>query len=108
MSLHPRFAFVGGGVMATAILRSLLDAGLVRPHQVTVSDPSDISRAAAEQLGARAVDSNAEAIPGGDLIMLAVKPHVVAPGPQEIAGRLSPGQLVVSIAAGVTLVQMEV
>ena len=31
MSFTQTFAFLGGGVMATAILRSLLDAGLVGP-----------------------------------------------------------------------------
>jgi pyrroline-5-carboxylate reductase len=107
MSLNQRFAFIGGGVMASAILHSLLDAGLAAPDQIIVSDPSDACRAAAERAGARAVTSNLDAVRGADVVVLAVKPAVVPQVLREIAQVLSADQLVVSIAAGVTLEHME-
>src|SRR5688572_8532543 len=105
MPLQQRFAFIGGGVMASAIVRSMLVAGVLEPDQVSVSDPSESSRAAAESLGVRTGGSNGEAVRGADVIILAVKPHVVPLVLQEIASGLTPEQLVVSIAAGVTLGQ---
>jgi pyrroline-5-carboxylate reductase len=107
MSLQQRIAFIGGGVMAGAIVRSLLDAGLAQPDQVTVSDPAEASRAAAKKLGVRAARSNADAVTGADVILLAVKPHIVPVVLEEIAGEVGASQLIVSIAAGVTLAQME-
>lgn len=107
MSLNQRFAFLGGGVMATAILRSLLDREVLQPGQVVVSDPLEKSRAALQTLGVRAVAANAEALQGAEVVVLAVKPDVVPGVLRENADRFTPSQLVVSIAAGVSLAQME-
>lgn len=93
--------------MATAILRSLLDRGLVTPAQVAVSDPQEGSRQAANRLGVLATASNAEALRDADVVFLAVKPGIVPVVLRENAERLTPGQLVVSIAAGVSLAAME-
>ena len=93
--------------MASAILRSLLAQGLVSPSQVTVSDPVEACREAAAELGVRAVPSNLEAAAGADVLLLAVKPGVVPAVLEEVAGTLSPTQVVVSIAAGVTVPQLE-
>lgn len=107
MALNQKIAFLGGGVMAHAILRSLLNQGLAAPVQVTVSDPLEALRESAEALGVRAVASNSEAVRGAGLVLLAVKPGVVPAVLREIAGELTPEQLVVSIAAGVTSPQIE-
>lgn len=93
--------------MAQAILRALLDQGLLSPSQVAVSDPIEACRQAAFQLGVRASSSNREAAAGADVILLAVKPAVVPAVLREIAPDLSPSRLVVSIAAGVRLSQIE-
>lgn len=93
--------------MATAILRSLIDRGVVAPGQVTVSDPQETSRQAAERLGVNATTSNAEALEGAEVIFLAVKPGIVPLVLRESAERFTPAQLVVSIAAGVPLAAME-
>lgn len=107
MSLTQRIAFLGGGVMANAILRSLLSSGRVQPAQVAVSDPSEATRAAVAQLGVGVTASNVEAARGADVILLAVKPPIVPAVLEEIAPSLSPEPLVVSIAAGVTVAQLE-
>src|SRR4051812_23504554 len=93
--------------MATAILRALLERGLLPASQVTVSDPLEACRQGAARLGARAVDSNLEAARGADVLLLAVKPGVVPAVLREIRDHLQPAQLVLSIAAGVTLAQIE-
>lgn len=107
MALNERIAFLGGGVMASAILRSLLAAGVIPPAQAAVSDPSEGARRAAEALGARATASNTEAVAGADVLLIAVKPHLVPEVLQGLGESLKPEQLLVSIAAGVTLAQLE-
>ena len=106
MSINHTFAFLGGGVMATAIIRSLLDAGLVEPGQVTVSEPQESRREALGQLGVRVVARNREAA-GADVAVLAVKPHLVPDVLREVRPSLGSAQLLISIAAGVTLAQIE-
>jgi len=104
---NQKLAFLGGGVMAEAILRSLLDGGLLEPAQVSVSEILPARRQALSALGVRAVASNKEAAAGADVLLLAVKPHVVPAVVQELDGLLTPAQLLVSIAAGVRLEQLE-
>jgi pyrroline-5-carboxylate reductase len=93
--------------MATAILQSLLDGGLVAPEQVTVSEPVEARREALAKLGVRALTTNREAAAGADVVVLAVKPYVAPTVLTEVGRTLSPSQLVLSIAAGITLAQIE-
>jgi pyrroline-5-carboxylate reductase len=107
MALTERISFLGGGVMANAILRSLLSSGLIAPEQAAVSDPAEPGRANAVSLGAKATASNPEAAASADVVILAVKPHFIAAVLSEVSPTLRPEQLVVSIGAGVTLAQLE-
>ena len=102
-----RFAFIGGGVMAEAILRAWLDAGLATADRVTVAEVIPERRAYLETLGVAAVPSSSEAVPGADVVVLAVKPHIVPLALGEAGGALTPSQLLISIAAGVTLETLE-
>jgi pyrroline-5-carboxylate reductase len=96
-------ACVGSGVMAEAMLAGLLRSGLVGPDQVVASHPRAERRAALEAgLGIRVVASNTEAIEGADVILLAVKPQMLAKVGNEIGPRLREGQVVLSVLAGPT------
>jgi pyrroline-5-carboxylate reductase len=96
--------FIGGGNMAGAIVRGLVAAG-VAPRQISVTDPQPAAR---ERIGAIAAgiatgtDSAAVAATA-DVLVLAVKPQVLADVCAALTPARKPGQLVVSIAAGVRL-----
>jgi pyrroline-5-carboxylate reductase len=95
--------FIGGGNMARAIVGGLLRAGH-RAERILVADPNPAAREAIRALdpGVRIHDDNA-AVCGARVLVLAVKPQVLA----DVAGALPAdrpaGQLVLSIAAGITL-----
>jgi pyrroline-5-carboxylate reductase len=96
-------ATVGSGVMAEAIIAGLLRGRLVSPGQVVASHPRAERRDALESRhGIRTVDSNAAAIEGADIVLLAIKPQMLARVGRELRGALRPGQLVISILAGAT------
>lgn len=96
-------ATVGSGVMAEAIIAGLLRGRLVSPGQVVASHPRAERREALESRhGIRTVDSNAAAIHGSDIVLLAIKPQMLARVGRELRGALRPGQLVISILAGAT------
>lgn len=102
-----RIAVVGGGKMGEALVRALCASGLASPAQIAVTHPREARRAALAALGVRAVADNREAVAGADLVIIAVKPDLVPAVLAEISAALKPGSPVVSIAAGVTLEQIE-
>jgi len=96
-------ATVGSGVMAEAIIAGLLRGQLVAPDQVIASHPRPNRREAlTTSHGIRTIDSNAAAVEGADVVLLAIKPQMLARVGREVRGRLRPGQLVISILAGAT------
>lgn len=93
--------FIGAGRMAEAIVRGLINAG-VDKASISVSDTDAGRRELFEKdFGVTASDDNKLAA-GADVVLLAVKPYVVADVLDEVGGDIGPGQMVVSIAAGVT------
>lgn len=100
-----RIGFIGGGNMAQAIVAGLLRAG----HDATaiaVAEPAPGARAKLAGLdqGLAIGEDNAVVAAGSDVLVLAVKPQVMSAVLAELAAVGRPrDQLVVSIAAGVTL-----
>lgn len=96
-------ATIGSGVMAEAIIAGLLRGQLVEPDQIVASHPRADRREALQARHAiRTVDANATAVDGADIVLLAIKPQMLGRVAREIAPRLKPGQLVISILAGAT------
>ena len=96
-------ATVGSGVMAEAMIFGLLKGKLVPADQIVASHPRAERRAAlAGTHGIRTVSSNVEAVVGADVVILAVKPQMLAKVGREIGPHLRQGQVVLSILAGPT------
>jgi pyrroline-5-carboxylate reductase len=99
-----RIAFIGGGTMAEAMIRGLLEKHLVPPSHVAVTGPRRERRAdLAKQFGIRGIASNAEAARDAHVVVLSVKPQVLPAVMRDLAGKLRDDQLVLSIVAGATL-----
>ncbi len=104
----PSIAFLGAGQMAEAFVRGLLKAGLLVPDRVWVSDIRPARTAElAQQLSVRAAGSNLEAVNAAELLFVAVKPQDVPALLDEVGADVRAEQLVISIAAGVTLATLE-
>ncbi len=89
--------------MAEAMIAGLLRGRLVAPSQVVASHPRAERRdALATAHGIHTVASNVEAIDGADVVILAVKPQMLARVGREIGPHLRQGQLVLSVLAGPT------
>jgi pyrroline-5-carboxylate reductase len=111
---HPRMAaqltlgFLGAGKMASALAKGFVRAKIVAPDQIIASDLAEPARAAfATEVGARTTASNLEVLAFARVIVLAVKPAQTAELLAEIRDQFTPGHLLISIAAGVTLARLE-
>jgi pyrroline-5-carboxylate reductase len=99
-----RFAFIGGGNMAEALLKGLLSGLAVDPRRIIATDVLPERRQYLEATyGITALDDNAQAVSRSDVVILAVKPQVMAGVLASIAAVTMQDKLVVSIAAGITL-----
>src|SRR3990170_997953 len=98
----------GAGNMARSLAGGLVRNGWAR-SRILLSDPLPEQRAGAQQaLGLKTCADNAEVAARADILVLAVKPQVLA----EVAAALAPAvqrkkPLIVSIAAGVHIEDIE-
>src|SRR5712692_1722543 len=99
-----KLGFIGGGMMGEAIIAGVAGNGVASVDSIAVSEPIAARRDyLVKTYALRALESGPDAIVGADLVVLAVKPQEFAAAGKEIAGRLSTGQTVMSIMAGVTI-----
>ncbi|HEX5038948.1 MAG TPA: pyrroline-5-carboxylate reductase [Candidatus Limnocylindria bacterium] len=98
-----RVGIVGAGVMAEAIIAGLV-ANRADPAGILASHPRRERREAlAERHGIRTVSANREALAEAEVLVLAVKPQMLARVMRELRGRIGADQVVVSIVAGATI-----
>ena len=94
-------AFIGSGVMAEAMIKGLLRHGLMVPEQIVASGPRpERGQQLFDHYGVGTTTENVAAARGADIVVLSVKPQVLCPVLQELAGSVDSGALALSIVAG--------
>ena len=98
----PRIGFIGAGNMATSLIGGMLQ-GSFKPNQVMASDRSEEQlQRLSRQFGIHTSTDNADLARDCDVLVLAVKPQVLQAVCRALPAERKAGQLVVSIAAGIT------
>ena len=96
-----KISFVGGGVMAEALIGGVLEARLAEPQDVAVGEPVDARRDyLKDKYGLRAHSKNSAALDGADITVLAVKPQNLPEVLSDLRGDLAEDNAVLSIVAG--------
>lgn len=96
--------FIGAGQMATALAVGWSKAGLLDAAKCRAADPYPEVRAKFEKAtGLETFALNGMVAAACDILVLAVKPHLMAEVLAELKPALQPRHLVISIAAGITL-----
>ncbi len=119
--LAETIGLIGGGQMARALAVGWVRAGLLKPGQLVVHDPSAaaIAQIKTDVSGIQVVNDNATVLKTAKIVIVAVKPQVLAGALGSLSG-LSPasgsagaspsqepnGPLLISIAAGWTLARL--
>ena len=99
-------AILGAGVMGETLLSGLIRAGRRTEDLLVGEKRSDRAAELEERYGVSTV-TNVEAAQKADTLALVVKPQDMGDLLAEIAPAVRPGQLVVSLAAGITTAFIE-
>ncbi len=98
-----RLGSIGAGPMGRGLLASAVRGGFITAGELIASDPSPTCRAEVESMGCVATDDNAEVVRNSEALLIAVKPQVIAEVLGDLREDLREGQLLISIAAGVSI-----
>lgn len=100
--------FIGCGNMAQAMLRGILSSGIYKADEVIVSRRSeDALRVIAEEFGVQTTTDNKKVASAADILILAVKPYQFEQVIPEITEVMQEDALVISIAAGQSMENIE-
>lgn len=112
-STLPAIAIIGAGSMGGAILSGLLDPAVTVEGGIRVTNRTKAKAKLVSSSGVTSYaleetpDGNLRAVEGAGIVMIGVKPGMVADALAEIAPALAPDAIVVSVAAGITAASME-
>ncbi len=99
---------VGGGQMGEALVRGMIESGLIAADRIIVAEPFEERRAYLEKTYQIKTTDKPEVMAADSaVVILAVKPQIMEPVLSSYSEFLTGEHLVISIAAGVTLGQIE-
>ena len=103
MSIKGRkVGFIGAGNMGEALIKGLVAANLVPAKAIYASDVRlEALRALEQRYGVQLTQDNAELVSQVDVVILSVKPQIMAAVLGQIAPAVTRQKLLISIAAGV-------
>lgn len=103
-----KIGFIGFGNMAGAIAEGMIDYGGVNPNNIIASAVNmDRLKERAVKLGIAYTRDNNEVAKEADVLFLAVKPYLVAEVVSGFKEALKPDTIVISVAAGVSIAELE-
>lgn len=107
---HKRtLAFIGAGNMSRSIIAGLIQAGYPAGRIIAANPSRPKLDELADQFGIRITQNNAEAAREADVIVLAVKPQLMAAMLETLVAELGSlaGKLLISIAAGIKVERLQ-
>lgn len=106
--MNKNVGFIGAGNMAGAMISGGLRSKIFFPEHIWVSAPSMTHLSSLQrEYGVHITQDNREVASRCDILILAVKPHLIATVIEQVKDCVKEGTIVVSVAAGVTLAAME-
>ncbi len=99
---------VGGGQMGEALVRGMIESGLIAADRIIVAEPFEERRAYLKKTyQIKTTDKPEVMAADSSVVILAIKPQIMEPVLSSYSEFLTGEHLVISIAAGVTLGQIE-
>ncbi len=106
--MKKKIGFIGCGKMGQAILSGIMSSGIASHQQVIISTRSTLTMEKVQELyEVHTTISNVDVVSFADIVFIAVKPEQYGSILKEIKPSLKESSILISIAAGVTLKDME-
>jgi pyrroline-5-carboxylate reductase len=103
-----KIGFIGAGNMAEALIKGIMSAGLASKDEIIAGETSKERRELiARTHGIKVTSDNVEVVRNVNLIVLALKPNNVSMVMDELKPYLTADHLLISIAAGIPISQIE-
>ncbi|XP_071100981.1 pyrroline-5-carboxylate reductase 2-like isoform X1 [Haliotis cracherodii] len=108
-SLPPdtRVGFLGAGKMAQALASGFVKTGLVQAGNITASRRHPEAPNILKDMGVMVTGDNKEVVRRSNLVFIAVKPNMVEAVLKDIAETVTVDNLIISIAAGITIATLQ-
>ncbi|MEZ0392373.1 MAG: pyrroline-5-carboxylate reductase [Pseudobdellovibrionaceae bacterium] len=104
LEIHYKIGFIGVGNMAQAMIKGLIESKTVAAKSIYGTNRSEGKlQKATDFFGIQACNNNEELIDQCDVVILTMKPQDLSAAIDPIAASFREGQIVISLAAGVTL-----
>lgn len=99
-----RIGFLGAGSIAESLVRGMLDAEVVGPEQILLSNRSNRERLTelSRRYGVGIAAGKRKVVSTCDILVLACKPKDMADLLAEVGEKVQPGQILLSLAAGIS------
>lgn len=103
-----KIGFIGCGNMAKAIIAGLIKTNTFLPEEIIASDSSEkVLSDAKNMYGINTTVNNSELVLESEMVLLAVKPQVIASVINEISDTVSENKIIISIVAGQSIDRIE-
>ncbi len=107
MISQKRITIIGGGNMGSAVAKGIVAAGLIKPENITLTRRNPQHLETLKSLGFGTSVNNIEAVKDADIVLFAVKPWLTIDAVREVTPHLQSGALVMSVATGISLSQLD-
>lgn len=95
---------IGGGAMGSALIRGIIEKGLLKPEQIMLLEADAVrGEALRERIGINLADSAVRIARANRVILVAVKPVHIAKVLADLNPYVTDEHLIISIAAGISL-----
>lgn len=106
--MNKRIGFIGCGNMGKAMLGAMVKSDEISLEDLIVSTKSKVSaEKISDDFNVKTTTDNKEVVRNSDIVFLAVKPYFFKEVIEEIKDMVTENKLIISIAAGVTIAQIE-
>ncbi|XVE61030.1 hypothetical protein DITRI_Ditri06bG0007600 [Diplodiscus trichospermus] len=103
-----KLGFIGAGKLAESITRGVVQSGVLPPHRISTAIHTNPNRGIAfRSLDVSLLPNNSDVVENSDVVIFSVKPQVVKNVVLQLRPLLSKKKLLVSIAAGVKLKDLQ-
>lgn len=103
-----KIGFIGGGKMATAIMKGIINSKWCDCKNIIVSDKNDNAlQILKKTYNVNTSDKNIEVVKNANIILFAVKPFVLRDVLNEIKPYITKDHIILSIAAGISIKTIE-